>query len=73
MYVKIAVNGSITAPDISTNDLSVSARSAQFGIPLQPGQPYLYQVYYRDSTVLGGCPSLSTFNATQAGAVSWWP
>ena len=73
MYVKIAVNGSITAPDGSTNDLPVSARSAQFGLPIQPGQPYVYQVYYRDSTVLGGCNALSTFNCTQAGSVTFWP
>jgi hypothetical protein len=35
------------------------------------GQSRWYLVYYRDPTVLGGCPASSTFNATQTGAVSW--
>jgi hypothetical protein len=32
-----------------------------------------YYVYYRDQTVLNGCPSGSTFNATQSVAVTWAP
>ena len=73
MYVKTAVNGSIIAPDLSTNDPTVSARSAQLGVAIQPGQPYEYLVYYRDPIVSAGCPATSTFNATQTGSVTWWP
>jgi hypothetical protein len=71
MYVKTAVNGSITAPALG--DPTVSARSAQLGLPIQPGEPRYFLVYYRDSTVLGGCSPTSTFNTTQTGSVSWWP
>lgn len=28
-------------------------------------------VFYRDPIVLGGCPVLRTFNATQSGRVAW--
>jgi Tol biopolymer transport system component len=73
LYVKAAVNGSITAPNPNGTDPSVSARSAALGLPIQPGEPRYYQVFYRDPTVLGGCPSTSTFNVTQSGSVSWWP
>ncbi|MBK7642573.1 MAG: PD40 domain-containing protein [Planctomycetes bacterium] len=73
LYVKQAANGSITAPELGAGDATVSARCAQLGIPIQSGQAHIYQVYYRDSAVLGGCPAASTFNATQAGSVSWWP
>jgi Tol biopolymer transport system component len=71
MYVKTAVNGSITAPE--AGDPTVSSRSAQLGLPIRPGVPLFYLVYYRDPTVLGGCSAMSTFNATQTGSVSWWP
>ena len=30
-----------------------------------------YLVYYRDPIVLGGCPSSSTFNGTQAVTINW--
>jgi Tol biopolymer transport system component len=73
MYVKTAANGSITAPDHSAGDPTVSARSASLGAPLQAGVPYSYFVYYRDPVVLGGCPASSGFNATQTGQVVWWP
>jgi Tol biopolymer transport system component len=73
MYVKIAANGSITAPDLLAGDPTVSSRSASLGTPIQPGQAYLYFVYYRDPVVLGTCPATSTFNCTQTGSVSWWP
>jgi Tol biopolymer transport system component len=73
MYVKTAVNGSITAPDLSAGDPTVSARSAQLGVPIQPGQPYYFLVYYRDPIVLGGCSAASTFNATETGSVTYWP
>jgi len=73
MYVKTAVNGSLTAPEFALGDPTVSARSAALGAPLQPGQPYLYLAYYRDPIVLGSCPVTSTFNATQTAQISWWP
>jgi hypothetical protein len=73
MYVKTAVNGSITAPDFNTSDPTVSTRSATLGVPIQPGETRYFLVFYRDSTVLGGCPAASTFNSTQTGSVSWWP
>jgi hypothetical protein len=69
MYVKTAFNGSISAPEAGTNDLPVSARSAQLGVPIQAGVSLYYLVYYRDSTVLGGCSAASTFNATQTCSV----
>jgi hypothetical protein len=58
-----------SAPAIRT----VSARSAAKGDPIQAGQSRWYLVYYRDPNVLGGCPSTSTFNATQTGQVTWYP
>jgi hypothetical protein len=72
LYTKNAQGGSITAPNLGT-DPTVSARSAARGDVIQPGQSRWYLVYYRDTTVLGGCPSSSTFNATQTGEIAWWP
>jgi hypothetical protein len=40
---------------------------------IHAGEMRYYLVYYRDPTVLGGCPATSTFNATQTGEVLWWP
>jgi hypothetical protein len=71
LYVKAAVAGSITAPQ--GGDLSVSARSAALGSPIVPGQHRWVLVYYRDPSVLGGCPSTSTFNSTGTLDVSWIP
>jgi Tol biopolymer transport system component len=73
LFVKVAASGGITAPDSSAGDPSLSSRSAALGVPLQPGQPYFYLVYYRDPIVLGGCWAGNTFNCTQTGSVSWWP
>jgi hypothetical protein len=71
LYSKTASGGSITAPDFGAGDPTVSARSAAMGDVIQPGQSRWYLVYYRDPTVLGGCPASSTFNATQTGQVDW--
>jgi hypothetical protein len=71
LFVKTAMGGSITAPDFGTGDPTVSAISAARGDVIQPGQSRWYLVYYRDPTVLGGCPASSTFNATQTGRVDW--
>jgi Tol biopolymer transport system component len=71
LYTKNAVGGSITAPDFTLGDASVSARSAALGDVLQPGQSRFYLVYYRDPIVLGGCPAVSAFNTTQTGRIDW--
>jgi Tol biopolymer transport system component len=71
LFIKQAA-GSISAPDPGAGDSAVSARSAAKGDVIQPGQSRWYLVYYRDPVVLGGCPSSSTFNATQTGRVDWW-
>jgi len=73
LFTKTAVGGSITAPDFGAGDPTVSARSAAKGNPIFPGQARWYLVFYRDPTVLGGCPAASTFNATQTGQVVWSP
>ena len=73
LFVKTAVAGSITAPDFTAGDPTVSARSAAKGDVIQPGESRYYLVYYRDPVVLGGCPASATFNATQTGQVTWWP
>ncbi|MFN0006742.1 MAG: TolB family protein [Planctomycetota bacterium] len=71
LFTKTASAGSISAPDFGAGDPTVSARSAAKGDPIQPGQSRWYLVYYRDGQILGGCPSTSTFNATQTGRVTW--
>ena len=73
LFTKQAIAGSITAPDFTAGDPTVSARSASKGDVIQPGESRYYLVYYRDPTVLGGCPASATFNATQTGQVTWWP
>jgi hypothetical protein len=69
LYTKAASGGSILAP--TGGDLSVHARSAALGDPIAAGSDRYYMVYYRDATVLGGCPAGSTFNSTQSGKVTW--
>jgi hypothetical protein len=71
LYTKTASGGSITAPDFGAGDPMISSRSAALGDFILAGQSRWYLVYYRDPTVLGGCPSTSTFNATQTGRVDW--
>jgi len=73
MYTKTAAGGSITAPNFGAGDPQVSVRSAALGDPIASGQSRWLLVYYRDPTVLGGCPATSTFNATQTGQVAWSP
>ena len=69
LYTKVASGGSITAPE--PGDPAVSAQSAALGDPLSAGATRYYQVYYRDPTVLGGCPQGSTFNLTQGIVLTW--
>jgi hypothetical protein len=71
LYSKFAVGGSITAP--AGGDPSVSVRAAALGDVIVAGESRWYLVYYRDPTVLAGCPAASTFNATQTGRVDWIP
>jgi hypothetical protein len=71
LYAKSASGGSITAP--GPGDPSVHARSAALGDTIAPGSDRFYFAYYRDTTILGGCPATSNFNATQAGHVAWGP
>jgi len=73
LYVKAAVNGSITAPDFAAGDATVSMRSASLGDPIQSGESRFFLVYYRDPIVSSSCPATSTYNATQTGQISWWP
>jgi hypothetical protein len=73
LFTKTASGGGITVPDFGGGDPSVSARSAAKGDTISPGQSRWYLVYYRDPTVLGGCPASSTFNATQTGQTTWSP
>ncbi len=69
LYIKSAVGGSITAP--AGADPSVSARSAALGSVITAGSTREYAAYYRDPTVLGGCPGSSTFNITNSFHVQW--
>ena len=71
LYTKTAVGGAITAPQVG--DAPVSIQSAFLGDMITPGGHRYYQVYYRDPTVVGGCPATSTFNVTQALDVTWNP
>jgi Tol biopolymer transport system component len=71
LYTKTASAGSITVPNIGGGDPTVSARSSTLGDVIAAGQSRWYLVYYRDPTVLGGCPSASTFNATQTLQIDW--
>jgi hypothetical protein len=69
MYVEHAVGGSIRAPQGTGPHVHV--RSAALGDAIAPGTRRYYGVYYRDPTVLGGCPGASTFNITQQLDVLW--
>jgi Tol biopolymer transport system component len=71
LYTKTASAGSITAPNLGGGDPSVSVRSGSLGDAISAGQSRWYLVYYRDPSVLGGCPSASTFNATQTMRIDW--
>ncbi len=70
LYIHHAVGGVVAAP--SGGDPSITARSAALGEPISAGSQRYYQTYYRDPNVLGGCPTTSTFNVTQAVQVIWY-
>ncbi len=69
LYVKNAAAGSIVAPQ--GTEPHVHAQSVALGDTIAPGTHRYYGVYYRDPTVLGGCPAASTFNITQQLDVLW--
>jgi hypothetical protein len=71
LYTKAAVGGAATAP--TGGDADVHTRSSQLGDVIPVGTSRYYYVYYRQPTVLGGCPAASTFNATQTVATIWAP
>jgi hypothetical protein len=71
LYTKAASGGSITAPEVA--DQPVSVQSANLGDPLAAGDVRYYMVYYRDPIVQGSCPLTSTFNATNSLQVRWAP
>jgi hypothetical protein len=72
LYVKTASAGGIVTAPVGT-DPPITLRAAALGLPIQPGSGRLYQTYYRDATVLGGCPSTSTYNMTQGVQAIWAP
>ena len=72
LYKRNASGGVVTA-GFSVGDPPVHVRSASLGDPIPAGSARYYFVYYRDPTVLGGCPPASTFNCTQAGSLIWYP
>ena len=73
LYTHGAIGGSATFPDLGAGDPPVSVRSAAIGDAIGAGQTRWYFVYYRDATVLGGCPLASTFNVTPTVQVPWGP
>jgi hypothetical protein len=72
LYKRNASGGVVTA-GFSVGDPPVHVRSSSLGDPISPGSARYYFVYYRDPSVLGGCPAGSTFNCTQAGSLIWYP
>jgi hypothetical protein len=69
--VEHAANGAFSAP--TGAEPKVHARSAAAGDTITAGSSRYYFAYYRDATVLGGCPSTSTFNSTQSLRLIWSP
>ncbi len=74
LYIKLAVGGSISAPSFPA-DADIPTRSAALGSPIAAGEQRVYQVYYRDTTVLlPGCPTpANQFNVTNGALVTWLP
>jgi hypothetical protein len=70
LYVTHATHGVVNVP--LAVDLSTTARSAQLGDVIAPGETRLYQVYYRDP-VLSFCPSPpgNSFNVSNGQAIVW--
>ena len=73
LFYTVASGGSVHVPDFAAGDPTVSTRSTEKGDEIQAGESRWYLVYYRDPIVLGLCPNLHTFTATQTGRVTWSP
>jgi hypothetical protein len=71
LYTKTASGGVAVAP--TGADPKIHARSASLGDVITAGSPRYYYTYYRQPTVLGGCPSFVTFNTTQTQMAIWAP
>ncbi len=70
LYSDKAVGGSISRP--GAGDPSVSSRSAALGDPLVSGSTRFYTAAYRDAFAAGPCGDpAATFNASQAGSLTW--
>ena len=70
LYVYSASGGVVSAPQ--KGDSSISARSAEFGDTLLPGDVRYYQIYYRDPNPrFCAGPDGDTFNVSNALAVTW--
>jgi hypothetical protein len=76
LYTHSASGGVVSGGFGVGSDLQVHVRSASPPGPIDvinAGEARYYFVYYRDPTVLGGCPATATFNATQSGSLVWYP
>ena len=70
LYRRNAANGTVVLP--GPNDPSVSARSASLGVPIVPGAPRHYQLWYRDpdASFCGGSAK-SSMNLSNAVTIPW--
>ena len=70
LYARNASGGEMSAP--LPGEPSITARSAQLGVPIAPGDTRIYQVYYRDGAA-SFCPPPqgSSFNVTGAIGIIW--
>jgi hypothetical protein len=66
-------NGVVAYPNAGF-PLAVSARAAQLGQPISPGETRVYQTYYRDPDP-GFCPAPAgnSWNASSGVALVWSP
>ena len=66
------IGGAISRPTPFTYHLSVSARSAQLGVPIVAGQTRYYFVLYQDPLAAIPCGNtISIVNTTNAGSIVW--
>jgi hypothetical protein len=69
LYVEQAGGGAFHAPN--GIEPRVHARSAALGDAIAAGSSRYYFAHYREQNALGGCPTASTFNATQSLRLIW--
>lgn len=70
LFVKNASGGVVTAP--APGDLSITARAAALGQPIDPTDRRYYQAYYRDpNTAYCSPPQGANFNASQMLKITW--